>query len=538
MSTHDLARGIASLGRYGDSTLVHVNPRELRGLETLAGRKMTTNPRTGMPEAFSFTDVLPIIAGIGGTLVAGPIGGAAAAGLTKTGVGLAKGDNFGTALTNGLITGATSYAAGGLMEGVGAAANAAQGGSELVAAPGIEGAKAGVEAAAPAVGPPVPPDLAAATPPVQGPPVPANVAFANQSTGDQVSDIGRGITDPKLLGNYALEHPGQALGTAAGLYDAAGGFSSAPPPTSISAPSASSYRHYDRYNRPLNAPGADYRPGYSPEARYFADGGPVSSPGADPSSMGAFQPMAPYVPRGDVALPGAGYRPGFDAPWNYFPQQIAAQQQQAAGGSPIDPSMLVALLPKGVGGGGAGGGGAAGGDAGGPSGDAGGGGGDASGDGGAGGGWATGGPVPRGLAGLPTREMPSHGDTMGLVEEAKAALMGRGPNPEEVLSRFAARFGPHAITALKADMQRQMGGGAVQGPGGGLDDAVPASIEGREPAKLSDGEFVVPADAVSGLGDGSTQHGIRQLDGMVDRVRQQRTGRTVQPGRVSGAMPA
>jgi hypothetical protein len=109
-----------------------------------------------------------------------------------------------------------------------------------------------------------------------------------------------------------------------------------------------------------------------------------------------------------------------------------------------------------------------------------------------------------------------------LVAAARAVVVRRAAMPAVPAAM------PEAVAVMPA----------VQGPGGGLDDAVPASIEGREPAKLSDGEFVVPADAVSGLGDGSTQHGIRQLDGMVDRVRQQRTGRTVQPGRVSGAMPA
>lgn len=62
------------------------------------------------------------------------------------------------------------------------------------------------------------------------------------------------------------------------------------------------------------------------------------------------------------------------------------------------------------------------------------------------------------------------------------------------------------------------GGGAVAGPGSGLDDAIPAIVNGRQPAALSDGEYVVPAHAVSALGNGSTNAGVRQLDGMVDNV--------------------
>ena len=63
-------------------------------------------------------------------------------------------------------------------------------------------------------------------------------------------------------------------------------------------------------------------------------------------------------------------------------------------------------------------------------------------------------------------------------------------------------------------------GGAVSGMGGGLDDLVPANIDGRQPAALSSGEFVMPADAVSAAGDGSTEHGARKLQALVDGIRQ------------------
>lgn len=67
-------------------------------------------------------------------------------------------------------------------------------------------------------------------------------------------------------------------------------------------------------------------------------------------------------------------------------------------------------------------------------------------------------------------------------------------------------------------------GGPVSGPGGGLDDAIPAMINGRQPAKLSSGEYVVPAHAVSALGNGSTEEGVRQLDKMVDHTMQAKFG--------------
>ena len=70
------------------------------------------------------------------------------------------------------------------------------------------------------------------------------------------------------------------------------------------------------------------------------------------------------------------------------------------------------------------------------------------------------------------------------------------------------------------------GGRLLKGPGDGVSDSIPASIGNRQPARLADGEFVVSADVVSGLGNGSTEAGARQLYKMMDRVRKARTGTT------------
>lgn len=57
-----------------------------------------------------------------------------------------------------------------------------------------------------------------------------------------------------------------------------------------------------------------------------------------------------------------------------------------------------------------------------------------------------------------------------------------------------------------------------------MSDNIPAMIGGRQPARLADGEFVVPADVVSHLGNGSTDAGARKLDNMMSKVRKARTG--------------
>jgi len=64
----------------------------------------------------------------------------------------------------------------------------------------------------------------------------------------------------------------------------------------------------------------------------------------------------------------------------------------------------------------------------------------------------------------------------------------------------------------------------LKGPGDGMSDNIPATIGDRQPARLADGEFVVPADVVSHLGNGSTDAGAKHLYNMMDRVRKARTG--------------
>jgi hypothetical protein len=72
------------------------------------------------------------------------------------------------------------------------------------------------------------------------------------------------------------------------------------------------------------------------------------------------------------------------------------------------------------------------------------------------------------------------------------------------------------------------GGRMLKGPGDGMSDSIPASIAGKQPARLADGEFVVPADVVSHLGNGSTDAGAKKLYSMMDKIRKARTGKKKQ----------
>ena len=73
----------------------------------------------------------------------------------------------------------------------------------------------------------------------------------------------------------------------------------------------------------------------------------------------------------------------------------------------------------------------------------------------------------------------------------------------------------------------------LRGPGDGMSDNIPATIADRQPARLADGEFVVPADVVSHLGNGSTEAGAKKLHEMMNSVRQARTGNPKQGKKIN-----
>lgn len=138
--------------------------------------------------------------------------------------------------------------------------------------------------------------------------------------------------------------------------------------------------------------------------------------------------------------------------------------------------------------------------------------------------------------------MRQHYETFGKGENR---LWGLAPSPgkaivngaEDVLGVGAAAGGlahpggfAHGggIAGLAAGGQGRL----LRGPGDGVSDSIPATINGGQPAKLADGEFVVPARIVSELGNGSTEAGARQLYAMLDRI-QKRRGATTGQGRVA-----
>lgn len=104
---------------------------------------------------------------------------------------------------------------------------------------------------------------------------------------------------------------------------------------------------------------------------------------------------------------------------------------------------------------------------------------------------------------------------------AQQTLASYEPNTNPLTGQPAASMARGGIADLGGYSD---GGRMLKGPGDGMSDSIPASIGGKQPARLADGEFVVPADVVSHLGNGSTDAGAKQLYSMMDKVRHARTG--------------
>jgi hypothetical protein len=106
--------------------------------------------------------------------------------------------------------------------------------------------------------------------------------------------------------------------------------------------------------------------------------------------------------------------------------------------------------------------------------------------------------------------------------------------PIDGAAQGQAMFDPRFVSAAQGGLMSLAGGGMLggysdggrllKGPGDGMSDNIPASISNKQPARLADGEFVIPADVVSHLGNGSTDAGAKVLYKMMDQVRRARTG--------------
>ena len=131
------------------------------------------------------------------------------------------------------------------------------------------------------------------------------------------------------------------------------------------------------------------------------------------------------------------------------------------------------------------------------------------------------------------------------IQQLAMALTGQaGDNADKIVEGFVQKFGPEVFAEARDFILQQLQpnsqtSGMVQGQGGGMDDQVQGTIGGQQPVAVSPGEYIMPADVVSGLGDGSSDAGAAVLDEMQTKVRKARGGSIEQPAAIdpSKVMP-
>ena len=265
------AQKLQGKGRHGDSILVHMNPQEyqamasLGGLGGLSANQVTINPDTGLPEMFSFKNILPTIAGLAG----------AAFGLPTWAVALGTGAT--TAITTGdigkgLMAGLGSYALGSLADSFGSSAanvGAETAIKEAANAPQVLGATQAAEAA----------ELGQAL---------ANVPsgeFAGQSLASAYMPGAPAFSGlPQNLGQTAFATPGPDVGT--GLFEASGNLvpgtgPALPPAAAVPTTSATMVSAGQPVINPTAGVGATDPMFAGPSLRQGLEGGRITGPGAE-----------------------------------------------------------------------------------------------------------------------------------------------------------------------------------------------------------------------------------------------------------------
>jgi len=527
------AQGLASLGRNNDSMLVHMTPREVGGLQQLAmsaGGSLTINPQTGLPEAGFLSSMLPMLAaaaaiyftgGAAAPAVAGAeaaAAGAAASSIPASLVGAGAGALTG-ALTNkknplmGAITGGISgYGMGGVGEGLAQAGAAAA--PELNAAAEIGKRATGIDELVrqAAVNP-----EATMTPEayrgfltqqvpstVSSSVTPAELAKFQASPAGQklINDSSQTYMARGLKGLSSEQGRDAFIGTAASKGVPAtglgGGVSAAAKGIGLAAPLIASAMEPGNFTPPPVKPtpyvkttynptqydpvtGTYSNPSYGPYSTYYAaQGGAVGYAGGGP----AYYPLTADPVNVGPSPGGLGGRG--DKPTN--PREIYGDDSGAgiyddkAGEGPYSDSAGVGINQN----------------------------------------------TPSGVEGLFAKTSAT---TLARYKTAKNAAK-QAAALKELRKRASAvdDYGPETTSAAQGGLMGlntyAAGGKLLRGPGDGMSDSIPAVINGAEPqrAALADGEFVIPADVVSHLGNGSTEAGSKRLYSMMDKVRRARTG--------------
>jgi len=582
MSLQQLAaQRMAAQGRGPDTQLVHMSPREVAGLQALAmaqGGSLTINPETGLPEAGFLDSMLPMILGIGATALTG---GAAAPWMLGLGVGALQTARTGS-LEKGLMAGLGAYGgaglAGGLMAaGAGAGAGAAGAGAagsigpqtaaiDALGAPMTQAATsvtptigagtlgtgtfdtvgnvldAGIQKSVVGGAAPVASPLTAFSPPA--PTIPPAAAAQPSTIGQNFSQLGQGFknlgTKPGLeafmgqAGSKGVEATGVGGGMGLLKYGAAAAAPLLVSDTKTKMPAEDNERYNYRFDAgrteegyvdPVTGTRQYFRPTYT----RYAVGGPVEDMsisnvydmqnargGVSDMGIDNSTGMQRMASGGISALkPLAGY--GDDEGRNNYSYDPATKTYAKL--APVIPPAAIAATLNALEAGGYGGGEMGGGPAG-----------------------PTSGGTYSGVtsASFDAANMGEGSLSSGGGPSGATAGAAGGTDAGGGTDYGSSGFGDYAgggLAALAGGGISHLGdysdgGRLLRGPGDGVSDSIPAMIGRKQPARLADGEFVVPARIVSELGNGSTEAGARKLYAMMDRVQKAR-GKTTGKNKVA-----
>ena len=486
MSLHTVAKHMAAQGRGPDDQLVHMSKREVAGLQALAmahGGSLTINPQTGLVEAGFLDRLMPTLIGAGLMYATGGLGAGA---LTAGEIGLGVG-GLQTALTGnimeGLKAGLGAYGGAGLMGGFMPTTGA--GGAAPSAAPSVPAA---TTPAPVATGPVTPTGVGAdvngltADTGMTTTGMPQNTALNYQSG----LDIGGPGSSPANMGAAPTQAVTRAPAGGSGIgsltnkeamkYGAAA-------LGSMADTSPKPILGPEKYTGPLSKyrMSEDYK-AYEPQQPNPYYTGQRYAYGM--AGGGVVEQMSNANAIGqNTGYPQADLHQGaYATPWQ---TPISRNVVSDAGDAGVDSFTGE---PRGM----------------------------ASG----------------GLAGTFENLLAKLG-----VQDSQSQALHLSKDYQPYDPNVARGYAGGGITSLGSYSD---GGRMLKGPGDGMSDNIPAQIGGKQPARLADGEFVVPADVVSHLGNGSSDAGARQLYKMMDRIRQQRTGKKKQAPEVnpSKAMPA
>lgn len=516
MSLKQLAQQIRAQGRGPDTELVHFTKDELAGLHALAhasGQKLTTNPKTGLPEAGILSSMLPTLLGVGANfLLPGSgmlVGGLAGALVNK------KNPLMGAAFGALGGSGGEALAQGLTQAGANAAANTA---GQAIGQAGQQVAEQGAQQ----VGQNVAQQAAQALPGTDLGAMSAADRFAAFKQG--IGSLGTTEGLKGFVGSAASKGAeATGMGGIGGLGMAVG---KAAAPMSLYTPTGSAGGMGDewvlpqfRFNRRYT--GGTGGNGGTGERSYFqdsftrmADGGEVPrAPQGEPVRQMMQQNMQPAMAR-NMAMPmpqlggpgtNAGSMTGASrAAFEYLMGRPSAAPQPVMAPPPVQAPVMA---PPPTYGGASGG----------------------SGTGGFGGAPATRTPAYGYFDGPPgARNDPGaweRGFNMAYAQGGAVQLASGGfVIPADVVSAVGAGSSNAGMEALA----KHLGATPIHGGGDGQSDSIEATIDGQTPARVARDEMHLSPQQVAALGGGDASKGAQRLYAMMDRVRKQAMGRTKQ----------